>query len=110
MYLRTVRAKGADGVELEYVRLVEAYWEKGQSKQRVVANLGRKDLLAPHLESLIKLLGGEKTNQVGSSCSEEASYRREGHLAIDSFKCQGGCHDQLWHFTAGSCDASVSLH
>jgi transposase len=70
MYLRTVRAKGADGVELEYIRLVEAYWENGQSKQRVVANLGRKDLLAPHLESLIKLLGGEKTKQVRSSCPE----------------------------------------
>jgi hypothetical protein len=31
-------------------------------------------------------------------------------LAIDSFKCQGGCHDQLWHFTPGSCDAPVSLY
>jgi hypothetical protein len=58
MYLRTVKAKGTDGVELEYIRLVEAYWENGRSKQRVVASLGRKDLLAPHLESLIKLLGG----------------------------------------------------
>lgn len=57
MYLRTVKTKGADGVEFEYIRLVEAYWENGHSKQRVVANLGRKDLLAPHLESLIKLLG-----------------------------------------------------
>jgi transposase len=60
MYLRTVKAKGADGVEFEYIRLVEAYWENGHSKQRVVANLGRKDVLAPHLESLIELLGGGK--------------------------------------------------
>src|SRR5271166_6265556 len=60
MYLRTVRAKGAEGVELEYIRLVEAYWENGRSKQRIIANLGRKDLLAPHLESLIELLGGGK--------------------------------------------------
>ena len=66
MYLRTVKAKGADGVELEYIRLVEAYWENGRSKQRVVANLGRKDLLAPHLESLIKLLGGGKETKVNS--------------------------------------------
>ena len=29
MHIRTVKAKGADGVELEYIRLVEAYWEKG---------------------------------------------------------------------------------
>ena len=39
MYLRTVRAKGAEGVEFEYIRLVEAYWENGRSKQRVIANL-----------------------------------------------------------------------
>jgi transposase len=67
MYLRTVKAKGADGVELEYLRLVEAYWDNGRSKQRVVANLGRKDLLAPHLESLIKLLGGAKQPTASSS-------------------------------------------
>jgi transposase len=71
MYLRTVRAKGAEGVEHEYIRLVEAYWESGRSKQRVVANLGRKDLLAPHLESLVELLGGAKKTKSGStSCAE----------------------------------------
>jgi hypothetical protein len=66
MYLRTVKAKGADGVEFEYIRLVEAYWESGHSKQRVVANLGRKDILAPHLESLIALLGGGKKTKANS--------------------------------------------
>jgi transposase len=71
MYLRTVKAKGADGVEFEYIRLVEAYWENGHSKQRVVANLGRKDILAPHLESLIALLGGGKKTKANSpSCGE----------------------------------------
>ena len=39
MYLRTVKAKGAEGVEFEYIRLVEAHWENGRSKQRVIANL-----------------------------------------------------------------------
>src|SRR5258705_266794 len=62
MYLRTVRAKGAEGVEFEYIRLVEAHWENGRSKQRVIANLGRKDLLAPHLESLIKQQGGVRVD------------------------------------------------
>jgi hypothetical protein len=28
----------------------------GKVKQRVVAHLGRKDLLAPHLDSLVRLL------------------------------------------------------
>jgi transposase len=58
MYLRTVRSRGPGGVPYEYLRLVEAYWEDGHSKQRIVANLGRKDLLAPHRETLIRLLGG----------------------------------------------------
>jgi hypothetical protein len=72
MYLRTVKAKGAEGVEFEYIRLVEAYWENGHSKQRVVANLGRKDLLAPHLESLIELLAGgaKKSKSASPSCGE----------------------------------------
>ena|SRR5712664_3837394 len=73
MYLRTVRAKGAEGVELEYIRLVEAYWENGRSKQRIVANLGRKDLLAPHLESLIELLGGGKKTKASSAERIEAT-------------------------------------
>jgi hypothetical protein len=66
MYLRTVKAKGADGVEFEYIHLVEACWENGHSKQRVVANLGRKDVQAPHLESLIELLGGGKKTKANS--------------------------------------------
>jgi transposase len=73
MYLRTVRAKGAEGVEFEYVRLVEAYWEEGRSKQRIIANLGRKDLLAPHLESLIELLGGGKRTKGSSAERIEAT-------------------------------------
>jgi hypothetical protein len=45
-----------------------------------------------------------------ASRSEGASYRREGGLAIGSLKCQGNCHEQLWHFAAGSCDAALSLY
>ena len=59
MFLRTVKAAGGKGVQHEYVRLVEAYREDGTTKQRVVCNLGRKDLLVPHLDALIRLLGGE---------------------------------------------------
>jgi transposase len=59
MFLRTVKAAGGKGVQHEYVRLVEAYREHGKNKQRVVCNLGRKDLLAAHLDALIRLLRGE---------------------------------------------------
>jgi transposase len=60
MYLRTVRVKTKNGKPQEYIRLVEAYWEGGRSKQRVVMSLGRKDLLAPHLDSLIRIIRGEQ--------------------------------------------------
>ena len=59
MFLRTVKAAGGHGVQYEYVRLVEAYREHGKNKQRVVCHRGRKDLLAAHLDSLIRLLRGE---------------------------------------------------
>jgi len=59
MFLRTVKAAGGKGVQHEYVRLVESYRENGKNKQRVVCSLGRKDLLAAHLDSLIRLLKGE---------------------------------------------------
>ena len=59
MFLRTVKVAGGAGVQHEYVRLVEAYREHGKNKQRIVCNLGRKDLLAAHLDALIRLLRGE---------------------------------------------------
>src|SRR6059058_2867273 len=58
MYLRTVKTPGPGNTVYEYIRLVEAYREDGKSKQRVVANLGRKDLLAPHAEALLRVLTG----------------------------------------------------
>lgn len=56
MFLRIVKARGRKGEKHEYLRLVESFWENGRSKQRVVANLGRRDLLAPHLDDLVRLL------------------------------------------------------
>jgi hypothetical protein len=54
MFLRTDKARGGKGIQHEYVRLVEGYREHGKNKQRVVCHLGRKDLLAAHLDSLIR--------------------------------------------------------
>jgi transposase len=59
MFLRTVKARGRKGEKHEYLRLVETYREGSQTKQRVVINLGRKDLLAPHLDRLVRILGGD---------------------------------------------------
>ena len=58
MFLRTVKVKRPDGHVDEYVRLVESVWRNGRPEHRVISNLGRKDLLAPHVEALLRLLTG----------------------------------------------------
>jgi transposase len=59
MYPRTVKVRSSSGTVNEYVRVVEAYREDGKVKQRVVADLGRKDLLVEVLPKLRTLLTGE---------------------------------------------------
>jgi hypothetical protein len=59
MYPRTVKVRSSSGTVNEYVRVVEAYREDGKLKQRVVADLGRKDLLLEVLPKLRRLLTGE---------------------------------------------------
>src|SRR4051812_23349227 len=58
MYPRTVKVRSSSGTVNEYVRVVEAYREAGKVKQRVVADLGRKDLLIDILPKLKRLLTG----------------------------------------------------
>jgi transposase len=60
MYLRTTRVKRPNGRVDEYIRLVESYWNQGSPRHRVVCNLGRKDLLEPHTDALLRLLKGDK--------------------------------------------------
>ena len=57
MYLRTVKVRSSSGALNEYVRVVEAYRDHGKVKQRTVADLGRKDLLAELFPKLKRLLG-----------------------------------------------------
>jgi transposase len=61
MFLRVVRAAGGKDVKHEYVRVVEAYRERGKTRHRTVLNLGRRDLLAAHLDlnKLMRLLHGD---------------------------------------------------
>jgi transposase len=60
MYLRTTKVKRPDGRVDEYIRLVESYWNDGSPRHRVICNLGRKQLLAPHADTLLRILKGEK--------------------------------------------------
>jgi transposase len=80
MFLRVVRAAGGKGVKHEYLRLVEAYRDgTGKTQHRTIVNLGRKDLLAAHLDlgKLGHLLRGGRIADHG--------VRREGVSAIGAW-------------------------
>jgi len=59
MYPRTVKVRSSSGAVHEYIRVVEAFREDGKVRQRVVADLGRKDLLLEILPKLRRLLAGD---------------------------------------------------
>jgi hypothetical protein len=62
MFLRVVRATVSKGVKRDYIRVVEAYRDDaGKTQHRTVINLGRRDLLAAHLDldKLGRLLHGD---------------------------------------------------
>ena len=63
MYPRTVKVRSSSGTIHEYIRVVEAFRQDGKVKQRVVADLGRKDLLVEILPKLRRLLTGEAAGQ-----------------------------------------------
>jgi transposase len=65
MYPRTVKVRSSSGSVNEYVRVVEAYRQDGKVKQRVVVDLGRKDLLVELLPKLRRLLTGEAGSDSG---------------------------------------------
>lgn len=58
MFIRTVKVPSSNGTINEYVRIVEAYRQDGKVKQRVIADLGRKDLLTSLLPQLQRVLLG----------------------------------------------------
>lgn len=57
MFLRSVKA--ANG-QHEYLRLVENFRQGEKVRQRVVLHIGRKDLLLPHLDALVRLLQADQ--------------------------------------------------
>jgi transposase len=61
MFIRTIKVPSSNGSVNEYVRIVEAYRDHGKVKQRVIADLGRKDVLLPLLPKLQRVLLGTPT-------------------------------------------------
>jgi transposase len=63
MFIRSVKVPSSSGTVHEYVRIVSSVWEKGKVKQKVVANLGRRDTLEAVLPLLNRFLQGEDDQQ-----------------------------------------------
>jgi transposase len=70
LFLRSVKA--ANGRH-EYLRLVENYREGDKIRQRVVLHVGRKDLLAPHLDALVRLLQADQARPTWVSTADVAT-------------------------------------
>lgn len=80
MFLRLVRATVSKGVKREYVRVVEAYRDaSGKTRHHTIINLGRRDLLARHLDldKLARLLHGD--------ARADRAVRRAGVAAIGAW-------------------------
>jgi transposase len=59
MFIRSVKVPSSSGAVHEYVRIVESVWEDGHVRQKVVANLGRRDVLDAMLPMLNRFLRGD---------------------------------------------------
>ncbi len=67
MFLR--RVKAANGRH-EYLRVVENYRQGEKVRQRVLLHIGRKDLLTPHLDALVRLRQADQTTPSWVSAEE----------------------------------------
>src|SRR5271157_2864101 len=63
MFIRSVKIPSSNGSVNEYVRIVASVREHGKVKQKVIANLGRRDTLEAVLPQLIRFLRGEDDAQ-----------------------------------------------
>jgi transposase len=63
MFIRSVKVPSSSGTVHEYVRIVGSVRENGKVKQKVIANLGRRDTLEAVLPQLNCFLQGEEEPQ-----------------------------------------------
>lgn len=60
MFIRSIKIPSSNGTVHEYIRIVSSVREQGKVKQKVVANLGRRDTLEAVLPMLNRFLQGEE--------------------------------------------------
>jgi len=89
LFLRSVKAANR---RHEYLRLVENYRQGDKVRQRVVLHIGRKDLLAPHLDALVRLLQADQPHPTWVTAEDVVTPQawtwgplRVARLLFDSF-------------------------
>ncbi len=63
MFIRSLKVRSSNGSMHEYVRIVASIRENGRTRQKVIANLGRRDTLEAILPLLNRFLAGEDDRQ-----------------------------------------------
>jgi transposase len=63
MFIRSIKVPSSNGTVHEYIRIVESVRAHGRVKQKVVANLGRRDTLHAVLPLLNRFLNGQEQTQ-----------------------------------------------
>jgi len=72
MFIRSIQVRSSSGTVHEYVRVVASIREKGRVKQKVIANLGRRDTLEAILPLLERFLRGEgQQEQLAKQLAQE---------------------------------------
>ena len=72
MFIRSIQVRSSAGIVHEYVRVVTSVRENGRVKQKVIANLGRRDTLESILPLLERFLrGDDKQEQLAKQLAEE---------------------------------------
>lgn len=77
MFIRSVKIPSSNGTVHEYVRIVSSVREQGKVKQKVIANLGRRDTLEAVLPMLNRFLKGED-----DQAQLERQFKQQGPLEV----------------------------
>ena len=64
MFVRSVKIRSSNGTIHEYVRIVSSVRDNGRIKQKVIANLGRRDTLEAVLPILNRFVRGDVAKEL----------------------------------------------
>src|SRR5260370_35121071 len=77
MFIRAIKVPSSNGTVHEYIRIVSSVRDHGKVKQKVIANLGRRDTLEAVLPLLNRFFQGEEDPQ---QLAQEL--RRDGPIEV----------------------------